>query len=487
MKKLHEKIIPAYPPEKYPIKILQVGEGIFLRGFFDWMIQESAEQGNFSGSIAVTNPRCSGREKLELLKSHKGMYTVLMKGIKNGEIYENNKIITVFSKFIDPYSEWENFLALAHLPELEFVISNTTEAGIQYKPLPFTENMPLESFPSKLAALLYKRFNYYQGDSSKGLIMLPCELIDQNGDRLKEIVLQHCEDWKLPKAFILWVKNQNLFLNSLVDRIVSGFPENNALEIFSSVGYEDALLTVAEPYHLWAIQGDKALDNRLPLQKSGLNVSWVNDLTPYQIRKVRILNGTHILMTHLGMLMGFEEVEEAISDQKFGQFIQSGMAEIIDSLELASDESWEYARGVVERFKNPFLHHKLASISLNGTSKFKVRVLPSLEVYTAKNNKTPAKIVRSLAALIRFYKTEKLADEYIGKGFYGNTFTVQDNEQTLAFFNEQWRLLEKEEISFYNFVQNVLGNKNVWETDLNKIPDLTNEVLHSLSEMEEVK
>jgi len=309
----------------FPIKVLQIGEGNFLRGFFDWMIHECNKQGHFKGSIAVTQPRPAGKGKIEEVKRQDGLYTLMLRGFHQGEKVESTEIISVFSKAIDPYEEWMEFLALSENPELEFVVSNTTEAGIKYQPIPLEEGKPMESFPGKLTAFLYHRYLHFNGDAKKGLIMLPCELLERNGDSLKQCVLKHGRDWDLPKSFIEWVDRDNLFLNSLVDRIVTGFPINESEKLFAAWGYKDTLLNTAEPYHLWAIEGDPSIDQRLPLRKSGLNVRWVKDLTPYQMRKVRILNGSHTLLAPLGILSGLEEVKQAIDHPEFNQFLSNAI------------------------------------------------------------------------------------------------------------------------------------------------------------------
>jgi len=315
----------------FPIKVLQIGEGNFLRGFFDWMIHECNKQGHFKGSIAVTQPRPAGKGKIEEVKRQDGLYTLMLRGFHQGKKVEHTEIISVFSKIIDPYEEWMEFLALSENPELEFVVSNTTEAGIKYQPIPLEEGKPMESFPGKLTAFLYHRYQHFNGDAKKGLIMLPCELLERNGDSLKQYVLKHSRDWDLPKPFMEWVDRDNLFLNSLVDRIVTGFPANESDTLFAEWGYKDTLLNTAEPYHLWAIEGDPCIDQRLPLQQSGLNVRWVKDLTPYQMRKVRILNGSHTLLAPLGILSGLEEVKQAIDHPEFNQFLSNAIEKEMSS------------------------------------------------------------------------------------------------------------------------------------------------------------
>ncbi|MFB1099699.1 tagaturonate reductase [Terribacillus sp. JSM ZJ617] len=468
-----------------PVKILQIGEGNFLRGFIDWMIQEANRQGNFNGGIAVTNPRQSGSEKMEKLKKQKGLFTLLTRGIQNGETVENGQIIDVFSKIIDPYREWDEFLLLAKEPELKFVISNTTEAGLVYIASDVVENSPLETFPAKLTHFLYKRFEIYNGDTDKGLIMLPCELIEHNGQLLKEIVLLHCRDWNLPNEFISWLHDHNLFLSSLVDRIVPGFPEQEAETIFRESGYEDPFLNVVEPYHLWVIQGDGRLDDLLPLKKSGLNVNWVDDLKPFQLRKIRILNGSHTLMAQLGILMGIEIVREAVTHKEMALFIKNTIIEeIIPSLDLNPMESLAYGEAVWERFLNPFLQHRLSDISLNACSKFQSRLLPTLKAYVIKNGRLPENIMKALAAIICFYKVELLDGRYVGSDFNGKTYIIRDNERVLEFFHSQWGLLQSEERSLHTMVKGILQNKEIWGENLHEIPGVTEKTAALVAELE---
>ncbi|MGG0251217.1 tagaturonate reductase [Peribacillus frigoritolerans] len=468
----------------FPIKVLQIGEGNFLRGFFDWMIHECNKQGHFKGSIAVTQPRPSGKGKIEEVKRQDGLYTLMLRGFHQGKKVEHTEIISVFSKIIDPYEEWMEFLALSENPELEFVVSNTTEAGLKYQPIPLEEGKPMESFPGKLTAFLYHRYLHFNGDAKKGLIMLPCELLERNGNSLKQYVLKHSRDWDLPKPFMEWVDRDNLFLNSLVDRIVTGFPANESDTLFAEWGYKDTLLNTAEPYHLWAIEGDPCIDQRLPLQQSGLNVHWVKDLTPYQMRKVRILNGSHTLLAPLGILSGLEEVKQAIDHPEFNQFLSNAIEkEIIPSLPFDQNEMMQYGESVLERFKNPFVHHHLADISLNSISKFKARLLPTLEEYHEANGTLPDCIVRGFSGLIRFYRVNEMKGSYIGKSFAGKDYVVKDDIKAIEFFQEQWLRYDKGEVPLRQLIEATLSNQYLWGKDLSDIPSLGNKICQYLEGM----
>lgn len=357
--------------------VLQVGEGNFLRGFIDWMLQESRKRGLFGGSVAVTQPRPSGKAKIEALAGQDGLYTLVIRGLENGERVELKEIVSVISDAFDPYGDWAKWTQYAVSPELRFVVSNTTEAGLAYRPEPLEEGRPIQSFPGKIAYLLHKRFEALGGSAESGLIFLPCELLERNGDELKACVLSYSDDWGYSEAFKAWVTGHNRFLNSLVDRIVTGYPADQAEEWFGEWGYEDAMLNTAEPYHFWAIEGEAELDRLLPLSRAGLNVHWVDDLKPYQLRKVRILNGAHTLMTPLALVHGLEQVREVMEHGTFGPFIRAAVEEeIIPALPLPEEELREYADAVYERFLNPFIRHRLQDIAMNSVSKFNVRLLP---------------------------------------------------------------------------------------------------------------
>lgn len=479
-----ENVITEYSGQDYPVKVLQIGEGNFLRGFFDWMIHECNKQGNFQGSIVVTQPRSSGKAMIEKLAQQDGLYTLLIRGLQNGEKIEHKEIISVFSRVLNPYEEWQAFLEIACSPTLECIVSNTTEAGLSYQAYTWKEGEPIASFPGKLTAFLYKRYTHFNGDQTKGLVILPCELLDRNGDLLKQYVLQHSKDWRLPSDFMDWVERDNLFLNSLVDRIVTGFPEKESESLFVEWGYKDLLLNTAEPYHFWAIEGDPELDQKLPLKKSGLNIEWVQDLTPYQVRKVRILNGSHTFIAPLGILYGIDTVGEWMCQVETHRFLRETVEqEIIPSLEFDRKEMMNYAENVFERFMNPFVQHRLEDISLNSISKFKVRLLPTIEAFYEKNHGLPDNVVRAFAALIRFYQIEKVKQNYVGKRFNGEPYFVQEHEQTLSFMCEQWSLYKKKELSLQNLIEQFLGNQLFWGKDLNQIEGLSSSIYNHLKEM----
>ncbi|WP_188881655.1 tagaturonate reductase [Alicyclobacillus cellulosilyticus] len=471
-----------------PVRVLQIGEGRFLRGFFDWMIHACRKQGLFDGSIAVTQPRPGGAEVLRALQAQDGLYTLVVRGLEDGTPVERSEVIAVFSTILNPFEQWAEFLALAEDPHLQFVVSNTTEAGLVYEPVPVPETACPASFPARLTWFLYRRFRHFQGAADKGLICLPCELVEGNGDRLREYVVRHSADWGLPDAFVCWLKQHNRFLNSLVDRIVTACPSAEAEAWRRRLGYEDDFLTVAEPYYLWVIQGDEAVERVLPFRAAGLNVHVVADLTPYQLRKVRILNGAHTLMAPVGILSGLTHVREVMADAELAAHVRSAIDdEVIPTLPLDQAETKQYAATVWERFANPFLEHRLLDIAMNSISKFRVRVLPSLRAYVERKGALPPRIVRSFAALIRLYKVRRAEDGaagYAGITWRGTPYVLRDDPEVLARFHQAWCAFERREIALRDMVRSLLAQPELWGEDLGGVEGLVDALCRELQDME---
>ncbi|MEH7179653.1 tagaturonate reductase [Neobacillus vireti] len=459
--------------QKYPEKVLQFGEGNFLRGFVDWQIDVMNKQGMFSGSVVVVQPR--GQEKIERLNIQDGLFTLYLQGVKEGKAVQEHSIITSISRGINLYNEYDQYLELAKSPELRFIFSNTTEAGIAFDENDHLEDRPQKSFPGKLTAFLYERYIAYQGDKEKGFIIIPCELIERNGEKLKEIVLKYAEFWYLDDEFISWIHEGNTFCNSLVDRIVPGYPRDTIEEITQELGYKDNLLVAGEQYHLWVIEGPQSIREEFPAHLAGLNTLVVDDLTPYRTIKVRILNGAHTAMTPVSYLYGINTVAQAIEDEVTGQFVKELIYdEIIPTLDLPIEELHSFAEAVLDRFRNPFMQHFLLSISLNSMSKFKTRDLPSLLEYHKRKCEFPKKLVFSLAALISFYKGKR-GEEQI---------QLADDQDVLELFNVQWSQYNGTIDSVKNIVSTVLAFEKVWEMDLNQVPGLTAAVTNDLFTIE---
>lgn len=467
-----------------PIKILQIGAGNFLRGFFDWMIAESIHQGKYHGSIALTPPTPNGAIKLKQLAEQDGLYTLITRGLQHGEVVEQKSIIPVFKTLIDPYTEWEQFLQLAELESLDIIISNTTEAGLTYEPIHYTEGEPLPNYPARLTVFLYRRFQHFAGSLEHGLLILPCELIENNGDLLKQYVLRYATAFGFGTDFVTWIEQSQRFLNNLVDRIVPGMPpEEEYQRLVNQYGYEDLFINTAEPYHLWAIQGERELDKRLPLAQIGLNVHWVKDLQPFQERKVRILNGAHTLMTPVGLWYSKITVRDVMEDTKLSDWIMSTITEeVIPALTLDEKELHAYATETFERFRNPYLEHRLQDIALNSLSKFKTRILPTLKAYTEKYNQLPAEIVYSFGALILLYRTQPAQDgqPYQTQIPSGTLITIKDNERYLQHLAEHWQQPELVDV-----VTSILADQQIWDEDLTRIEGLTEAIVSNIRVLEE--
>lgn len=395
-----------------PETIIQFGEGGFLRGFVDWMIQKLNDSGKYNGNIVVVQPIENGM--CDMLSAQDCNYTHVIRGVEGVE----KTIVDSISRCVKPYEDYQAFLDLAKNPDFRVVVSNTTEAGIAYVEGDKLEDAPPKSFPAKVTVLLYERFKA----NLPGFVFIPCELIDKSGDNLKRIVLQYSADWNLPEEFITWVKEENIFCNTLVDRIVTGYPRDEDMQL----GYIDDMVNTSEVFHFWAIEGPASLAEELPFDKVGLNVIWTENLDMYKKRKVRILNGAHTSLVPYAMLNGFDTVKSCIDDEKMLAHVKKCVYdEIVPTLDLPREELVEYADSVVERFANPYIKHFLSSIALNSVSKFKVRVLPSILEYIKRYNKMPEELILSLAALIKFYKTDMVNDDKDVEEFMKNATTEE--------------------------------------------------------------
>lgn len=454
--------------QKLPIKIVQFGEGNFLRAFVEYAIQELNKKADFNAGIAVVQP--IDRGLVNMINDQDGLYTLFMKGVKKGEEIQEKELITNIVKAIDPYASFQEFLALAKEEELEFIISNTTEAGIEYIASDSPSMTPPVSFPAKLTVLLHERFKHFNGDKSKALTIIPCELINYNSDTLKEIVLKYSNDWNLGEDFKSWLTNDCSFHNTLVDRIVPGYPKDQIEEYNSQLTYKDDLIVSAESFFLWVIEGDEKLKAKLPFEKTDLDVKIVADMQPYRTRKVRILNGAHTAMVPFSLLYGNETVKETVDNAFTGEFVNKAVfEEINETLNMDKAELTSFAEEILDRFRNPFIKHLLSSIALNSISKFKVRVLPSLTGYVDVHKKLPAHLTFAFACLIRFYKGT----------WKGENLPVQDSEDIVSFFNGLWTSDD------YNKIARLtLQNKNFWDEDLTEIPSLTDSIAKALEEID---
>ncbi len=405
-------------------KIIQFGEGGFLRGFADWMIQIINEKTDFDGSVVVVQPIPDGM--CDLLSAQGCEYTHICRGVEGVDV----KKINVISRCIKPYDDFEAYLALAENPDFRFIISNSTEAGICFSEDDKITDKPAKSFPGKLTQLLAKRFQ----TGLDGFVFLPCELIDKNGETLKKCILQYADLWSLGNSFKDWIEKSNIFCNTLVDRINTGYPKDENINL----GYEDKLINTSEYFHLWVIEGYPELCCEISFDKCGLNVIVTDKLEMYRTRKVRILNGAHTSLVPYALLEGFDTVKSCIDSPVMSEHIRKCVFdEIIPTLDLPEDELREYAENVLTRFANPYIKHYLSSIALNSVSKFKVRVLPSILEYIKRFDKMPDTLIFAFAKLIEFYRTDM----------------TNDSPEVTAFMKK-------------STVTEILANKSLWDTDL---------------------
>ncbi len=408
-----------------PERVIQFGEGGFLRGFVDWMLQKVNESSEFNGSVVVVQPIEQGM--CDLLSAQNCVYTHVIRGVEGVD----TTVVDVISRCVKPYEDFNSYLALAENPDFRFVVSNTTESGIVFSAEDKITDAPPKTFPAKVTLLLKRRFELGLG----GFIFLPCELIDRNGDNLKKCILKYADLWELGDAFKNWVESENVFTNTLVDRINTGYPRGEDL----GLGYEDNMLNTSEFFHLWVIETDYDLESEIPFASAGLNVIVTKDkLEMYRTRKVRILNGAHTSLVPYAMLEGFDTVKSCIDDERMCAHLRRCVFdEIIPTLDLPRDELLAYANSVVERFGNPYIKHYLSAISLNSVSKFKVRVLPSILEYIKRYDKMPETLIFAFAKLIEFYKTDM----------------PQDAPEVIAFMRD-------------HSAREILANTELWGQDL---------------------
>lgn len=459
----------------HPVKVIQFGEGNFLRAFCDWIIDEMNKKANFNAGVVVVQPMPFGRCK-ELAQAD-GLYTLYLQGKNNGEVVKQHQVIDCLEDFINPYEEYEKYLEYAKTEDLEYVISNTTEAGIAFDANDTDFSKCPNSFPGKLLSFLKVRYDHFNGDCSKGLEIIPCELIDHNGDTLKEILVKLANHLNMDEAFVNWVANCNRYYNTLVDRIVPGYPRANAEELWAELGYRDDNMVVGEIFHLWCIDGEHVyeLEKKLPTKEAGLNVLFVDSIKPYKERKVKILNGSHTCLVPVSYLSGIDTVRETIEDAQLGEFVKSFMMEeVVPTIAIPYDQMVSYCNSVLERYENPFVRHLLMSIALNSVTKYKTRILPSVLQNINDLNKLPKRALFGLAALIVFYR-----------GVRGNeTIALADDQWALDMFKELWADFDGSKETCKKIVSHVLGLESHWEVNLaanNEILEFVTDAVYEIT------
>jgi tagaturonate reductase len=382
-------------------------------------------------------------------------------------------LITSISRGINPYTNFEEYLDCARNPELRFIVSNTTEAGIAYSSQDKLTDAPPASFPAKLTRFLLERYGVFAGDPTRGFVLLSCELIDRNGDRLKDAVLRTAAHWGLDEAFVRWIEEANTFTNTLVDRIVTGYPKDDVRTLWRESGYKDDLFDTSEVFHLWAIEGPAWLRKELPLAQAGFNVIVADSIKPYRDRKVGILNGAHTSTVLAAYLAGLETVGECMEDLMIADFMRHAIYdEVIPTLTLPEGELESFADSVFERFRNPFIRHSLKSIALNSVSKYRARVLPSLERFVALQGELPMRLAFALAALIVFYRGTTVVDDALIGHRDGHPYQVKDNLPILEKMAGLWSCFDGSTEGMRKLTDTILGQAEWWGKDLREIPGL---------------
>ena len=443
----------------YPERIIQFGEGNFLRAFVDWIIQKMNDQVEFNSSVVVVQPIEYGM--VDRLQAQDCLYHVNLQGLDKGEKVDSLTRIDVISRALNPYTEFDAFLKLAEQPEMRFVVSNTTEAGIAFDPACRLEDRPAASYPGKLTQLLYHRYQTFQGDRSKGWIIFPCELIFLNGHKLKETIEQYIDLWKLGADFKVWFTEACTVCATLVDRIVPGFPRKEINAIQERLGYRDQLVVQAEVFHLWVIEAPVSVAKEFPADKAGLHVLFVPSEEPYHQRKVTLLNGPHTVLAPVSWLSGVDIVREACQHAVLGPFIHRVMFdELMETLDLPHEELVQFGQDVLERFNNPFVDHSVVSIMLNSFPKYQTRDLPGLKTYLARKGELPKGLVLGLAAIITYYKGDMRAD--------GAQAKPEDSVEIVQLLQQLWATGSTQTVA-----EGVLGAVSIWGEDLNRIPGLT--------------
>ena len=465
----------GYLLEDAPERVLQFGEGNFLRAFVDYWFEMSNEKAGWNGKCVLVQPIAPGLAKL--INEQQGLYTLYLRGRENGEKVDRKRVISSVSRCLNPYekADYDAMMEVAVSDDLEYIVSNTTEAGIVYDPACQKDDCPPSSFPAKLTQVLYKRWQA----GKKPLVILSCELIDNNGRELEKCVGQYIEQWGLEADFKAWC-GECTFCSTLVDRIVPGRIKDadEAARLEQENGYHDELIDVGEVFGVWNIEGPEWLEDKLPFKKAGLNCPVVPDVTPYKKRKVRILNGAHTGFVLGAYLAGFDIVRDCMQDDVVRGFMNKMLyEEVIPTLPLDKADLENFAAAVQDRFNNPFVDHELMSISLNSTSKWHARNMPSFLEYIEKEGKLPPCLTMSFAAYIAFFSNDvqELTDAgLVCRRPKGNTYTCSDDRWALEFY---W---EHRNDSVEELVHAVMKNEQMWGRDMTEIAGFEDAVVRGL-------
>ena len=460
-----------------PIKVLQFGEGNFLRAFVDYFIDKANEVGKFDGDIVLVKP-IDGPGILNMFHDQDCQYTVCLRGIVDGEPNVEKRVITSVADVVDAYEEYEKYSDYAKLDSLRYIVSNTTEAGIVFDDKDKFELDPPNTYPGKLCKFLYTRYKHFNGAADKGLVMLPVELIDDNGIMLKKCVVDFAKLWNLEDGFVKWLDDACVFTSTLVDRIVTGYPRDDAEELWKDFGYRDNIVVTAEPFGLWVIESAKDISKEFPLPDAGCPVIFTDNQKPYKQRKVRILNGAHTSFVLASYLAGNDYVRESMEDELIGNFMHKTIYdEVIPTLDLPKQDLLDFAEAVDGRFKNPYIKHALLSISLNSVSKWRARCMPSLLVYVERKGELPKHLTFSIAALMAFYTGSEIREKALIGHRDGQEYNIMDDKAVLEFFAANSAKPSAE------FVNAYLSNTDFHGQDLTKVAGLADAVTAYLEDI----
>ena len=469
MKPLNKQFAPK---SVMPEKVIQFGEGNFLRAFVDWIIWNMDQKTDFNGSVVVVQP--IERGMVDWLNAQDCLYHVNLQGRENGKPVNTLERIDVISRALNPYTQNAAFKALADQPEIRFVISNTTEAGIAFDPSCKLEDAPASSYPGKLVQLLYRRYQTFNGDPTKGLIIFPCELIFLNGHVLKDCIYKYIDLWNLGADFKKWFEEACGVYATLVDRIVPGFPRNEIKEIQEKICYRDNLVVQAETFHLWVIEAPKEVAKEFPADKAGLHVLFVPSEEPYHKRKVTLLNGPHTVLSPVAFLSGVNIVRDACNHEVIKKYIHKvQFDELMQTLDLPMDHSRRLAGHGLERVDTPHVDHQVTRIMLNSFPMFQARDLPGVKTYLERKGELPKGLVFGLAAIITYYKGGKRED--------GVEIVPNDDQKIMDLLKQLWATGDTQMVAV-----GVLGAEAIWGEDLNKIPGLTAMVKQDLDLIQSV-
>ena len=465
----------GYILKEAPEKVLQFGEGNFLRAFTEGFVDIMNETAGFNGKVVICQPRPPRPNgTCDKINEQEGLYTLITRGQENGESISRTRVISCVSRCLNPYREYHEFIKCASNPQLRFIVSNTTEAGIAYDPECSLADEPASSFPGKLTQFLYERYK----NGLPGFIILSCELIDRNGDELKKCVNRYIEQWGLSGEFREWVDDHNVFCSTLVDMIVPGFPKAEAEDIWEELGYRDELIDAAEVFGAWIIEGPQSIKDELPVERAGLPVRIVDNVDVYKKRKVRILNGAHTAMVMAAYLSGMDIVRDCMQDEVIRGYMDRALKdEIIPVLSgMDKKELEEFSASVTDRFANPFIDHELLSISLNSAAKWKARIMPTVLEYYEQKGKLPRVLTFSFAAFLSFY--------HLGQENVGGALRAERNGEKFFIRDDEWILEEflklKDEPDEV-LAETIINNERMWEDSLRKLDGFCEAVVSDLA------